>query len=290
MFPQETAQHHAQDTESGPGFGRARRAAFLARLGKGLKRRLSGRRPAASPCVASRRSWRIAARAHAVGVRDGQGRCDRGQRRQVRFVRRRILAHLLPLSGEVETRPRGFPRRQCVAAGRALQARRRVLRRGRQLPGLGGALPWGGGHRRRRHRVRLRREGSPGAYETAPGTRIHPIAWKANSPNFVLDASRLLFVKRRCAKALARASSPSFLRALPAKLESTRTRAESLGGTSTTDSPAAANLPARYRPRPPEFSSAQRRSGNRFAQRSRALKPARFCGKRATHEEQTTTP
>jgi hypothetical protein len=48
---------------------------------------------------------------------------------------------------------------------------------------------------------------------------------------------------------VARASSPSFLRALPAKLESTRTRAESLGGTSTTDSPAADNLTARCLPR-----------------------------------------
>ncbi len=69
----------------------------------------------------------------------------------------------------------------------------------------------------------------------------------------------------------------SFLRALP--LQSTRTCAESLGGTSTTDSPAAANLPAKCRPRPPAFSTAQRRSGKRFAQRSRALRPARFCGK-----------
>ena len=84
---------------------------------------------------------------------------------------------------------------------------------------------------------------------------------------------------REAANAVARASSPSFLRALP--LESSRTLAESLGGTSTTDSPAAANLPARCRPRPPAFSTAQRRSGNRFAQRSRALKPARFCRKLA---------
>src|SRR5215213_10111920 len=81
------------------------------------------------------------------------------------------------------------------------------------------------------------------------------------------------------ASALARASSPSFLRAFP--VDSTRTLAESLGGTSTTDSPAAVNLPARHRPRPPAFSSAQRRSGNRLAQRSRALKPVRFCGKLA---------
>jgi hypothetical protein len=64
---------------------------------------------------------------------------------------------------------------------------------------------------------------------------------------------------REAAKAVARASSPSFLRALPAKLESTLTRAESLGGTSTTHSPAAANLTARCRPRPPAFSTAQRR-------------------------------
>jgi len=48
---------------------------------------------------------------------------------------------------------------------------------------------------------------------------------------------------REAASAVARASTPSFLRALP--VESTRTRAESLGGTSTTDSPAAANLTAR---------------------------------------------
>jgi hypothetical protein len=84
---------------------------------------------------------------------------------------------------------------------------------------------------------------------------------------------------REAASAVARASIPSFLRALP--LESTRTRAESLGGTSTTDSPAAANLPARCLPRPPAFSTAQRRLGNRFAQRSKAFKPAWFCGKPA---------
>ena len=47
----------------------------------------------------------------------------------------------------------------------------------------------------------------------------------------------------------------------------------------------AANLPARYRPRPPAFSTAQRRSGNRFAQRSRALKPARSLREASTLEE-----
>ncbi len=57
-------------------------------------------------------------------------------------------------------------------------------------------------------------------------------------------ASRSL---RQAASAVARAASPSFLRALP--VESTRTRAESLGGTSTTDSPAADSLWARCRPR-----------------------------------------
>jgi hypothetical protein len=56
---------------------------------------------------------------------------------------------------------------------------------------------------------------------------------------------RQLLVARGGQSAVARASSPSFLRALPAKLESTLTRAESLGGTSTTDSPVTANLPAR---------------------------------------------
>jgi hypothetical protein len=59
---------------------------------------------------------------------------------------------------------------------------------------------------------------------------------------------------REAAKAVARASSLSFLRALP--VESTRTLAESLGGTSTTHSPAAASLTARCRPRPPAFSTA----------------------------------
>jgi hypothetical protein len=48
-------------------------------------------------------------------------------------------------------------------------------------------------------------------------------------------------------------------------------RAARLGGTSTTDSPAAANLPARCRPRPPAFSTAQRRSPKRFAQRPQKL-------------------
>ncbi len=61
-------------------------------------------------------------------------------------------------------------------------------------------------------------------------------------------------LRREAASAVARASRPSFLRALP--LESTLTRAESLGGTSTTDSLAAANLTARCRPRPPAFSTA----------------------------------
>jgi hypothetical protein len=48
---------------------------------------------------------------------------------------------------------------------------------------------------------------------------------------------------REAASAVATASTRSFLRAFP--LESTLTRAESLGGTSTTDSPAAASLTAR---------------------------------------------
>jgi hypothetical protein len=76
---------------------------------------------------------------------------------------------------------------------------------------------------------------------------------------------------REAARAVARASSSSLLRALP--LESTRTRAESLGGTSTTDSPEPANLTARCLPRPPAFSTAQRRLGNRLAQLSRDLRP-----------------
>jgi hypothetical protein len=86
---------------------------------------------------------------------------------------------------------------------------------------------------------------------------------------------------REAASAVARASSPSFFLALPAKLERTRTLAESLGGTSTTDSPAATNLPARCLPRPRAFSMAQRRLGHLLAQRSRDLRPARSCGNAA---------
>jgi len=40
----------------------------------------------------------------------------------VRFVRRRLLARLLVLGREMEARLPGFPRRQRVAAGRAIQA------------------------------------------------------------------------------------------------------------------------------------------------------------------------
>jgi hypothetical protein len=56
----------------------------------------------------------------------------------------------------------------------------------------------------------------------------------AESASGSTTASRSL---RQAASAVARASSSPFLRALP--LESTRTRAESLDGTSTTDSPSA---------------------------------------------------
>src|SRR3954465_11007982 len=77
---------------------------------------------------------------------------------------------------------------------------------------------------------------------------------------------------REAASAVARASSPSFFLALP--LESTRTLAESFGGTSTTDSPEPANLTARCRPRPPAFFTAQRCSGNLLAQRLRDLRPS----------------
>jgi hypothetical protein len=59
---------------------------------------------------------------------------------------------------------------------------------------------------------------------------------------------------REAASAVARASSPSFFLALP--VESNLTFAESLGGTSTTHSPAATNLPARCLPRPRAFSIA----------------------------------
>jgi hypothetical protein len=58
----------------------------------------------------------------------------------------------------------------------------------------------------------------------------------------------------RSLREAAMASSPSFLRTLP--LQSTHTRAETLGGMSTTDSSAAHNLPARCQPRPPAFSIA----------------------------------
>jgi hypothetical protein len=66
----------------------------------------------------------------------------------------------------------------------------------------------------------------------------------SEAASYSTAASRPL---REAAKAVARASRSSFLRELP--VESTRTRAESFGGTSTTNSPEAANLPARCLPR-----------------------------------------
>jgi hypothetical protein len=105
---------------------------------------------------------------------------------------------------------------------------------------------------------------------TPPGTRPRRSAWRRLSA-LVRSATRSSLLSeskrsasdaasgstaashslREAAKAVARASTPSFLRALPAKLESTRTRAEteSLGGTSTTHSPEAASLSARSLPR-----------------------------------------
>jgi hypothetical protein len=84
---------------------------------------------------------------------------------------------------------------------------------------------------------------------------------------------------REAASAVARASSSSFLRALP--LESTLTRAESLGGTSTTHSPAAANLTARCLPQARQRSPPLRATlAKPFGlKRWRDLKPARLCGK-----------
>jgi hypothetical protein len=92
---------------------------------------------------------------------------------------------------------------------------------------------------------------------------------------------------RKAAKAVARASTPSFLRALPAKLESTLTRAESLGGTSTTDSPEPANLTARCLPEAAGVFHRPTTLGEPFRlKRSRALRPARSCGKLArSHNE-----
>jgi hypothetical protein len=73
------------------------------------------------------------------------------------------------------------------------------------------------------------------------------------------------------------ASRRSFLRALPT--ESTLTFAESLGGTSTTSSPAPTSFCATGRPMPAAPSTAQRRSGNRFDQCSSACRPLRSAGK-----------
>jgi hypothetical protein len=116
-------------------------------------------------------------------------------------------------------------------AGCALPGRRRAFRlsrRGRDLAGVrAGCLepPCAFGHQVNKRLSESRRSIS----DAVSGSTA---------------ASRSL---REAAKAVARASRPSFLRELP--VDSTRTFAESLGGTSTTDSPAAANLPARYRPR-----------------------------------------
>src|SRR5215210_163178 len=103
-----------------------------------------------------------------------------------------------------------------------------------------------------------------------PGTLCHQVnkrlsASRRRTSDAASGSTAASLSLRVAANAMARASSPSFLRALPAKLESTRTLAESLGGPTTTDSPEAVNLPARCRPSPPAFSTAPRRSGNRFA-------------------------
>jgi hypothetical protein len=112
-------------------------------------------------------------------------------------------------------------------------------------------------------RMRAARSAESGP-ATPPGRRSRRSAWRRLSA-LVRSATRssLLSESRRstsdaasastcancpvreAASAVARASSPSFLRAFPAKLESTLTLAESLGGTSTTDSPEPANLTAR---------------------------------------------
>ena len=78
---------------------------------------------------------------------------------------------------------------------------------------------------------------------------------------------------RQAASAAKVASSSSFLRPFPT--ESTLTRAESLGGTSTTSSPEEASLWARVLPRPLAPSTAHRRSGKRLAQCSNTRKPFR---------------
>jgi hypothetical protein len=110
-------------------------------------------------------------------------------------------------------------------------------------------------------RMRAARSAESGP-ATPPGRRSRRSAWRRLSA-LVRSATRssLLSESRRstsdaasastcancpvreAASAVARASSPSSLRALP--LESTLTLAESLGGTSTTDSPEPANLTAR---------------------------------------------
>jgi hypothetical protein len=66
----------------------------------------------------------------------------------------------------------------------------------------------------------------------------------------------------------------AFFRALP--VESTLTREESLGATSTTLSPAAKSFWAKGRPMPLAPSTAQRRPGKRFAHRCAG--PALLCG------------
>ena len=80
-----------------------------------------------------------------------------------------------------------------------------------------------------------------------PVLRIATPADEAALDSLIRASAAALFPRfyaaREAASAVAKASRRSFLRALP--LESTRTLAESLGGTSTTDSPEAANLTAR---------------------------------------------
>lgn len=110
--------------------------------------------------------------------------------------------------------------------------------------------------------------------ESSRSTSARPSARPSAPSSEATVAKRPL---RKAASAAKVASSSPFLRAFP--VESTRTRAESLAGTSTTSSPEAASLWAKCRPRPPAFSIAHRRSGKRLAHLSSALSPTRLWGK-----------
>ena len=130
--------------ERARGFGRARRAAFLARLKRGaIATALADGAVLRLPEVLRGGDDLARPRAQGAGAGGGRRRIDRGQ---VRRLRRRVLARLLLLGGEVEARLWSVPRGQDAATGGALQGRPHTsswtATTGFRRRATGGRRPW----------------------------------------------------------------------------------------------------------------------------------------------------